>query len=237
MTHRIFRRIPACDPDIVRAIGESSVADLHEAMETIPGRMALLDPQIRPLNRGLRIVGQAVTAHTFPGDALVVHRALQITGPDQVLVVSTAGEVRSPMFAELVSLAARENGIAGVIADGSIRDSDALNESKFPVWCRGTYAGRTTKRGPGEINVPIVCGGVVVEPGDIIVADGDGVLRIPRGQAQEVLAGAQDRAAREKELRAAIASGDRLFDLIGLQDALAASDIVEIDDTWESTTA
>jgi 4-hydroxy-4-methyl-2-oxoglutarate aldolase len=105
MTQRIFTRIPAGDPAVIEAIGKSSVADLHEAMETIPGRMSLLDPAIAPLNRGLKVVGQAVTAHVFPGDGLAAYRALQLAGAGQVLVVTTAGQASTPMFAELVSLA------------------------------------------------------------------------------------------------------------------------------------
>ena len=139
MTHRIFTRIPDGDPAVIEAIGQSSVADLHEAMETIPGRMSLLDPAIAPLNRGLKIVGQAVTAHVFPGDGLAAYRALQLAGAGQVLVVTTAGQASTPMFAELVSLAAREKGLAGVVVDGPVRDSDALRKDHFPVWCRGTY--------------------------------------------------------------------------------------------------
>lgn len=234
MTHHVYRRIPVCDSGLLDEIGKSSVADLHEAMETVPGRMALLDPSIVPLNRGLRIVGQAVTAHTFPGDALAGHRALSLAGPRQILVMTTAGQVRSPMFAELVSLAALENGVAGVVVDGPIRDADALAESRFPVWHRGTYAGRTTKRGPGEVNAPVVCGGVLVEPGDVIVADGDGVLRIPLSDAEQVLAGAQKRAAREEQIRAEIAGGRALFDIIGLQEALDAAGMISVDGTWKS---
>ena len=155
MTHRIFTRIPEGDPAVIEAIGRSSVADLHEAMETIPGRMSLLDPAIAPLNRGLKIVGQAVTAYVVPGDGLACYRALQLAGAGQVLVVTTAGQATTPMFGEMVSLAAREKGLAGVVVDGPVRDSDALTKTQFPVWCRGRYAGRLLKRGPGEVNVPV----------------------------------------------------------------------------------
>jgi len=237
MTHRIFTRIPAGDPAVIDAIGKSSVADLHEAMETIPGRMALLDPAIAPLNRGLKIAGQAVTAHVFPGDGLAAYRALQLASAGQVLVVTTAGQASAPMFAELVSFAAREKGLAGVVVDGPVRDSDALSKDRFPVWCRGTYAGRLLKRGPGEVNVPIVCGGVLIEPGDVIVADGDGVLRIPLTDASRALSVAQARARREDEIRAAIAAGANMFEVVGLQAALDASDMIKIDGTWQQAAA
>ena len=237
MTHRIFTRIPEGDPAVIEAIGQSSVADLHEAMETIPGRMSLLDPAIAPLNRGLKIVGQAVTAYVFPGDGLAGYRALQLAGAGQVLVIATAGQATTPMFGEMVSLAAREKGLAGVVVDGPVRDSDALTKTQFPVWCRGRYAGRLLKRGPGEVNVPVVCGGVLIEPGDVIVADGDGVLRIPLADAPRVLSAAQARARREDGIRAAIAAGADMYEVVGLKAALDASDMTEIDGTWQQALA
>jgi 4-hydroxy-4-methyl-2-oxoglutarate aldolase len=235
MTHRIFTRIPEGDPAVIEAIGQLSAADLHEAMETIPGRMSLLDPAIAPLNRGLKIVGQAVTAYVFPGDGLAGYRALQLAGAGQVLVVTTAGQATTPMFGEMVSLAAREKGLAGVVVDGPVRDSDALTKTQFPVWCRGRYAGRLLKRGPGEVNVPVVCGGVLIEPGDVIVADGDGVLRIPLADAPRVLSAAQARARREDGIRAAIAAGANMYEVVGLKAALDASDMTEIDGTWQQS--
>jgi 4-hydroxy-4-methyl-2-oxoglutarate aldolase len=235
MTHRIFTRIPEGDPAVIEAIGQLSAADLHEAMETIPGRMSLLDPAIAPLNRGLKIVGQAVTAYVFPGDGLAGYRALQLAGAGQVLVIATAGQATTPMFGEMVSLAAREKGLAGVVVDGPVRDSDALTKTQFPVWCRGRYAGRLLKRGPGEVNVPVVCGGVLIEPGDVIVADGDGVLRIPLADAPRVLSAAQARARREDGIRAAIAAGANMYEVVGLKAALDASDMTEIDGTWQQT--
>jgi 4-hydroxy-4-methyl-2-oxoglutarate aldolase len=237
MTHRIFTRIPDGDPAVIEAIGQSSVADLHEAMETIPGRMSLLDPAIAPLNRGLKLVGQAVTAYVFPGDGLAAYRALQLAGAGQVLVVTTAGQATTPMLGEMVSLAAREKGLAGVVVDGPVRDCDALTRSQFPVWCRGRYAGRLLKRGPGEVNVPVVCGGVLIEPGDVIVADGDGVVRIPLADAPRVLSVAQARARREDGIRAAIAAGDDMYEVVGLKAALDASDMTEIDGTWQQAPA
>ena len=141
------------------------------------------------------------------------------------------------MFAEMVSLAAREKGLAGVVVDGPVRDSDALTKSQFPVWCRGRYAGRLLKRGPGEVNVPVVCGGVLIEPGDVIVADGNGVLRIPLADAPRVLSGAQARARREDGIRAAIAAGANMYEVVGLKAALDASEMTEIDGTWQQTAA
>ena len=234
MTSRVYRRIPTCDPALVEAAAKSAVADLHESMPEIQGRMALMNPEIRALNRGLRIAGQAVTAYNLPGDGLAGYKALQLAGPGQVLVYANGGHSPCAQFAELVSLAARKSGVAGVIADGPIRDSDALTESRFPVWARGTFCGHTSKRGPGEVNVPVVCGGALVEPGDIIVADGDGVICIPLQMVEGVLVKARERAAREERIRAAIEDGQSLAELIGVQAALDAADTTEIDSTWVS---
>lgn len=233
MSSRIFTQIPECDPNLVAAIGEQSMADLHEAMETIRGRMALFDSGIRPLQPGLNVAGQALTVAAFPGDGLLGHKALSLAKPGQVLVQTAFGGFTGPQFAELVSLAAKEAGVVGAVIDGPVRDTDALLANGFPVWCRGAYAARPLKRGPGEVNVPLVCGGVYVEPGDIIVADGDGAIAIPLASAEKVLAGAQARAEREVGIRAAIADGTRLYDLLGLEQQLDKDEYVEIDGTWQ----
>ena len=232
MTAQIFRRIPECDPQLVAEAAKIAVADLHESMDVIPGRMALFSPAIRPVNPGLRIAGQAVTAYTFPGDGLFGHKAIQLVRPGQVLVFANGGCGPVTMFAELVALAARQNGAAGAVAEGSVRDVEALREMRFPVWASGVYPGHTNKVGPGAVNVPIVCGGVLVEPGDIIVADDDGVICIPPTLMPQVLARAKARAEREVKIRAAIAEGKTLFDLLGLDQAIKATGAQEHDGAW-----
>ncbi|WP_181779309.1 4-carboxy-4-hydroxy-2-oxoadipate aldolase/oxaloacetate decarboxylase [Pseudonocardia pini] len=217
----VYLRIPAADPELLAAVEECAVADLHEAMGSVLGfdlgRAALLDPAIRPLVRGVRISGQAVTVRTNPTDGLYGHRAIRLLQPGQILVASTGGFSSAAMFAELTALAARANGARGAVVDGPVRDSDALEEMGFPVWSRGTYAGHTDKAGPGAVNVPVVCGGVLVEPGDVVVADGDGVISLPLASAAAVVAAARTRVEREKGIRAAIDRGEQLFDLLGLQ--------------------
>jgi 4-hydroxy-4-methyl-2-oxoglutarate aldolase len=147
-------------------------------------------------------------------------------------VIANSGNSPSTMFAELVALAALRNGVAGVIADGSIRDTDALREMGFPVWSASVHPGHIEKRGPGAINVPIVCGGVLVNPGDVIVADGDGVISIPRADVARAVSGAKERAAREVTIRQRIEKGEVLFDILNLQASLDQAGVVERDATW-----
>lgn len=228
----VYTRIPGCDQALVKEAGQYGVADLHESLGPVSGRMALMSEKIRPLNNGLRIAGQAVTAYTYPGDALMIHRAVQLVQQGQVLVFANSANGPSTMFAEFVALAALKNGAAGVVAEGSIRDTDALRDMNFPVWAASIHAGHTEKRGPGAVNIPVVCGGVLVEPGDIIVADGDGVICIPRGALKPAIAQARSRKAREIETRARIARGETLFDMKNFKANLDAAGVVEYAGTW-----
>lgn len=231
---KVYRQIPPCDPALIEAAGRFSVADLHESMDSVSGRQALFDNGIRPLNIGQRIAGQAVTVYTFPGDGLLGHKAVSLLQPGNILVGANGGSGPQTMFAELVSLAATQRGAAGVVVDGCVRDSEALRRSQFPVWSTGYHVGRTGKVGPGAVNIPIICGGVRVEPGDVIVADEDGVICLTPSDLPAILERAQVRAERETKVRAAIAGGQTLFDLLGLQAAVDAAGIEEIDGTWRS---
>jgi 4-hydroxy-4-methyl-2-oxoglutarate aldolase len=237
MNPHVYLRIPAADATPLAEVSRYTVADLHEAMGVALGfdraRAALLDPAIRPLIRGHRIAGQAVTARTNPDDALLSHRAIRLLRPGQILVCTNGGHGAAATFAELTALEARKNGALGAVIDGPARDSDALAELDYPVWARGTYAGHTDKQGPGAVNVPIVCGGVLVEPGDVIVADGDGVISIPLPALPEVVRGARDRVEREHGIRAAIDRGEHLMDVLGLDTALEAAGVEEHDRTWK----
>ncbi len=235
MVSRVYRRIPECDPGLVAEAEKFAVADLHESMDTIPGRMALFSPAIRPLNAGLRIAGQAVTASLFPGDGLLGHKAVQLVRPGQIMVVSNGGTGPQVMFAELVALAASQAGARGAIVESCIRDTDALRTMRYPVWSAGVHSARTGKSGPGSVNVPIVCGGVLVNPGDIIVADDDGVICIPPAEMPQILERARTRATREVRIRKAIEEGQVLFDILNLQAAFEAAGVEEIDAVWSES--
>jgi len=231
----IYTRIPSCDAALIEEAGKYGVADLHESLDLVTGRMALMSQAIRPLNPGLRVSGQAVTVYGYPGDALFMHKAVQLVRPGQILVLANSGNTPSTMFAELVALAALKNGVAGVIADGSIRDTDALRDLNFPVWSASIHAGHVEKRGPGAVNIPIVCGGVLVEPGDVIVADNDGVICIPRGALSAAVEGARGRARREVLIRERIDKGEVLFDILDMQSNLEEVGAVQHDRSWNGT--
>ena len=130
----VYTRIPTCDPELVRQAAACGVADMHEALGAIVGRQALMSPRMRPLNPGLRIAGQAVTAFNFDGDNLMMHRALRLATEGQVLVTSNGGVSRGAQWGEMATLNARRKGLAGVIVDGDVRDADAIMAMRFPVW-------------------------------------------------------------------------------------------------------
>jgi 4-hydroxy-4-methyl-2-oxoglutarate aldolase len=218
----------------VEAAGHLSVVDLHESMDVIPGRMALFDARIRPLNHRQKISGQALTAYTYPGDGLIGHRAIQLAGPGHIPVFANGGCGPVVMFGEMVALAARQQGIRGAVLEGCVRDTDALVEMQFPVWSTGVFAAHLNKVGQGSINVPIVCSGVYVEPGDIIVADSDGVICIPLTQAAEVVERAKARTAHEVRLRADLNSGKTMAEIFNIRSTLDAAGVEELDCTWKA---
>ena len=232
MNSVVYTRIPSCDQELVKQAALCGVADLHEALGAIDGRMALMSPQMRAINRGVRIAGQAITAYNFAGDNLLMHRALRLATAGQVVVTSNGGISQGAQWGEMATLNARRKGLAGVIVDGNIRDADAIAAMGFPVWSTWISPSHSEKRGPGSVNIPIVCAGVLVEPGDVIVADGDGVLAIPLRHLARAVEGALKYGARETTWRAKLTVDTDLFDLVGIQAALDAAKVEERDTTW-----
>ena len=228
----IYRRIPPCDQALVREAATYGVADLHESMDVIPGRMALLKPEMKALNPGIRIAGQAVTAQSFPGDALAIHKAIQLAEAGQVVVCTAGGGTDGAMLGDLLATYARAKGIAGIVIEGSIRDTDALREMRFPVWSTSINAAHDEKRGPAAVNVPIVVSGVSIKPGDIICADGDGVLAIPRHLLAGAVAKARVRAANEVTIREKLKAGKTLFEIMGIQSLIEEAEMEERDCAW-----
>jgi 4-hydroxy-4-methyl-2-oxoglutarate aldolase len=228
----VYTRIPLPDPELVAEAAKYAIADLHEALGAVRGRMSLMSPRMRPLLPGRRISGAAVTSYNFPGDNLMIHVALKVAQPGQVLVLTNGGGTQGALWGDVACTFARKKGVAGVVADGAVRDVDALRELDFPVWATAISPSHPEKRGPGAVNVPIVVDGVLVEPGDVIVADGDGVLVIPRGSLRQAVEGARERAAKEVGIRARIEAGEKLFDILGMEAMLRASGTEEHDGTW-----
>jgi 4-hydroxy-4-methyl-2-oxoglutarate aldolase len=232
MSSVIYTRIPLPDPELVREAGEYAVADLHESLGPVEGRMALMSPRMRPLLAGRRISGAAVTGYNFPGDNLMIHVALRVAERGQILVLTNGGGHQGALWGDVACTYAVEKGIAGVVADGAVRDIDALRELDFPVWSTAVSPGHPEKRGPGSVNVPVVVDGVLVEPGDVIVADGDGVLVIPRDRLKATVEGARARAEKEVAIRKRIKAGESLFEILKMQDAVTGAGIPEKNVTW-----
>ena len=155
MNSVVYTRIPACDQALVKQAASCGVADLHEALGAIDGRMALMSPQMRGINRGVRIAGQAITAYNFAGDNLLMHRALRLATAGQVVVTSNGGISQGAQWGEMATLNARRKGLAGVIVDGNIRDADAIAAMGFPIWSTWISPSHSEKRGPGfQLSVP-----------------------------------------------------------------------------------
>ena len=174
-------------------------------------------PAIRPLAPGMRIVGAAHTVKCYPGSIITVHKALLEAQPGEVLVVDGEADDRGALFGELMTLQALANGVAGIVVDGPVRDRTAVTRSGFAVFAASVTPRVGSNRRVGETQIPIQCGGVVVRPGDLILADDDGVAVIALDQAQAVLDAAEAIKRKEIGYRQAIADGRQLADLIGFR--------------------
>jgi regulator of RNase E activity RraA len=199
---RIFSDLPRPDAALVRQFAGLASSNLADAM----GRFHFMDPGIT-MRTGLPLCGVAVTVMARPADNLMVHKAMEVAGPGDIIVVNTSGNTTSAVFGELMGNSAIAARLGGLVVDGAIRDVSALAELGFPAFSRSVSAGGCDKDGPGEINVPIACGNTVVMPGDIIVGDQDGVVVVPREDADEVLTLVRALKNRETARVAEIRSG------------------------------
>ncbi|MDP2957304.1 MAG: hypothetical protein Q8N53_12845 [Longimicrobiales bacterium] len=200
---RIFTDVPRTPPELVEAFRGKASSNVGDAM----GRFHFMDPGIVS-RTGLPICGVAVTVSARPGDNLMVHKALQVAGPGDVVVVSTNGCITSAIFGEMMGTTAVAAGLGGIVVDGAIRDVDGLKALGLPAYSRAVTPGGCDKDGPGEINVPVSCGNTVVIPGDLIVGDEDGVVVVPREDAAEVLGRVNALEAAERKRIAAIKAGE-----------------------------
>lgn len=200
---RIIADVPRPPAELVEAFRGKASSNLADAM----GRFHFMDPGM--VNRThLPLCGVAVTVNARPGDNLMVHKALEVARPGEVVVVSTNGNTTSAVFGELMGTAAAGAGLGGIVVDGAIRDVDGLAALGFPAFSRTVTPGGCDKDGPGEINVPIACGNTVVMPGDIVVGDEDGVAVVPLEEAAQVLEQVRALEDRERKRIAAIKAGE-----------------------------
>ena len=229
MTPTIVRRIQRAEADVVRTLGELGVATVHEAQ----GRTGLMRPYMRPIYPSAKIGGSALTVSSQPGDNLMLHAAMEVCQPGDVLVVTTTSESTDGMFGELLGVSAQAHGIAGLIIDAGVRDVADLTAIGFPVWSKAISAQGTVKNTAGSVNVPVVCGGASVHPGDVIVADVDGVVVVRRQDAAEVARLGTERVAKEQKTRERLRSGELGLDFYGLRAKLAELGVRYVDEDPE----
>jgi len=212
----IVREIERPDPEIVSELRKAGVATVHEAA----GRTGLMGPSIRPIQDGTRIGGPAVTVLCPPGDNMMIHAAVEVVRPGDVLVVATTSRSTDGMFGELLATSLRQRRCAGLVIDSGVRDVSDLRDMGFGVWSAAIHAQGTVKATPGSVNVAIVCGGVGVHPGDVVIADDDGVVVVPKARAPEVSEAAIERLAREVETRRRLQAGELGLDFYRLRERL-----------------
>jgi RraA family protein len=201
-----FRILPfASHPParIITALRKTATAHLSDNMN----RLHAIGPELFPCHSGGRMVGTALTVKVSPGDNLMVHKAIDICRPGDVIVVDAGGICTQAIIGEIMSAIAERNGAAGMVIDGAIRDADALARSRFPVYARGITHRGPYKNGPGEMNVPVVIGEAVVNPGDILVGDDDGLVAIPQDMIEETLKLAKLQEKKESDMLKAIRGG------------------------------
>lgn len=223
MQPTINREIVRPDPDLVQALAEQGVATVHESFY----RRGLLAPRMRPISEGWSIAGPAATSLNHPGDNLMVHAALSVCQPGDVLVVAPTVPCISGMIGDLIAEQAKARGLAGIVIDSAVRDVASLRQLGLPIWSAAISAAGAVKATPGWVNVPVVCGDQAISPGDIIVADDDGVVVIPQEHAAQVLAAAVERTNKEAQSRERIPGGELSFDRSGLREYLAERGVVE----------
>lgn len=202
----------------LEALANFATATVHEAM----GGTGALAPAVKPLYPGMRLCGPALPVDCPAGDNLMLHAAIAEAAPGEVLVVDFKGCVEAGPFGDVLAHACRLRGILGLVIDGTVRDGAALRAMGFPVFARGLCMAGTSKRGPGSVGLPVVCAGVRVARGDLVLGDDDGVVVVPRDGLQATIEAAERREAKEAELRAALETGRTTVELLGLEAALAA---------------
>ena len=197
----------------VKILGDFGVATVHEAQD----RTGLMRPYMRPIYPSAKAAGPAVTVLSAPGDNIMIHAAVEVCRPGDVLVVTTTSESTDGMFGELLATSLVAHGVVGLIIEAGVRDVTELTAMDFPVWSRAIHAQGTVKDTPGWVNVPIVCAGAPVNPGDAIIADQDGIVVVTRESVAAVVQASQARIAKEEKARERLRGGELGLDFYGLR--------------------
>jgi 4-hydroxy-4-methyl-2-oxoglutarate aldolase len=220
------RQVARADAANVAALAQYGVATVHEAM----GRVGLMDSYMRPIYPGAKICGTAVTIFAHPGDNWMLHVAAEMLEAGDVAVLGTSSDNTDGMFGDLLATSYRARGAVGLIIDAGCRDTADLRDMGFPVWSKAVHAKGTVKATVGSVNTPIVCAGTLVHPGDVVIADDDGVVIVPKMHAGRIAAAAAAREAKEAATRRRLAAGELGLDVYGMREPLAKAGLRYFDD-------
>jgi 4-hydroxy-4-methyl-2-oxoglutarate aldolase len=224
--HRVIRSIRRADPAAIAQLAASGTATVHEAI----GRRGFVGSDLRPIQQGVRLAGSAVTVSSHPGDNLMIHAAVEMCAPGDVLVVTNTSPSAHGMFGELIATSLMSRGVRALVIDAGVRDTAELRALGFNVWSRHVSCQGTVKASPGSVNVPVVLGGVRVEPGDVVIADDDGVVVVPRDEAVWAAEQALAREQKEAAARVRLAAGELGIDMYGLRTVLASLGVEYVDE-------